>query len=295
MDRINHGLTDSRDMEKSVCIRAIHGLVCGIQMRYHVVAISCLLMVLPVGIEAQAALAEQPVRDKYGAIIRGNVNAKKLALIFTGGDFGESTEPILNALKQRKIQGALFVTGSFVRSSKLRPLLERAIADGHYVGPHSDSHPLYASWDDRDKTLVTEAFFKEDLRKNIARLRAIGALRHEQPVFFIPPYEHYNRDQVLWARQLNVVLFNLTPGCGSNRDYIKEGAPRFVSARRLYDDILTYERKDPHGLNGFLVLLHLGSGRKDPFHPMLGPLCDELSKRGYEFERVDRLLGVAKP
>jgi len=58
----------------------------------------------------------------------------------------------------------------------------------------------------------------------------------------------------------------------------------------MYDDILAYERKDPHGLNGFVLLLHLGSGRKDPFHPMLGPLCDELSKRGYEFERVDGLL-----
>lgn len=112
----------------------------------------------------------------------------------------------------------------------------------------------------------------------------------EQPVLFIPPYEHYNRDQVRWSRELGITLFNLTPGCGSNRDYIREGEPRFVSAQKLYDDILAYERKDPHGLNGFVLLLHLGSGRKDPFHPMLGPLCDELLKRGYEFERVDKLI-----
>jgi peptidoglycan/xylan/chitin deacetylase (PgdA/CDA1 family) len=254
------------------------------------IAIRFFLIVLICGASALSAPADHLVRDKYGAIIRGDVSAKKLALIFTGGDFGESTEPILDTLKQRKIKGALFVTGNFLRNEKLRPLLERAITEGHYVGPHSDSHPLYASWDERDKSLVTEAFFKKDLQKNIASLAAIGALKRDTPVLFIPPYEYYNGDQVAWSRKLDITLFNLTPGCGSSRDYIKEGAPHFVSSQTLYDDILACERKDPHGLNGFLLLIHLGSGRKDPFHAKVGPLCDELSKRGYEFERVDRLL-----
>jgi peptidoglycan/xylan/chitin deacetylase (PgdA/CDA1 family) len=275
---------------KSGCVRAISGLICDVAMSYRLIAIGCLLITLVHGTSAQAAPADHLVRDKYGAIIRGDVNAKKLALIFTGGDFGESTGPILDTLKERKIKGGLFITGDFIRNKKLRPLLERAIAEGHYVGPHSDSHPLYASWDERDKTLVTEEFFKKDLKKNLASLGAIGALKRDHPVFFIPPYEYYNRDQVQWSRKLDVTLFNFTPGSGSNRDYIKEGAPHFVSAQRLYDDILAYERKDPHGLNGFLLLIHLGSGRKDPFHPMLGPLCDELLKRGYTLERVDKLL-----
>jgi peptidoglycan/xylan/chitin deacetylase (PgdA/CDA1 family) len=252
-----------------------------------------ILAILACRLVGAAQSTQQKVRlqyDKYGSVTRGDVNTKKLALVFTGGDFGESTEPILDTLKQRKIKAGLFVTGNFVQNSKLRPLLKRAVAEGHYVGPHSDSHPLYASWDDRDKTLVTETFFKKDLQKNIAALAALGCLRRSDRVFFIPPYEHYNRDQVEWSQKLGVVLINLTPGCGSNRDYIKEGAPHFVSSQQLYEDILAYERKDPHGLNGYILLLHLGSGRRDPFHKMLGPLCDELTKRDYEFERVDRLL-----
>ena len=259
-------------------------------MRYKLIGIVCLLVALICGARAHAVLADHLVRDKYGAIIRGDVSVKKLAFIFTGDEYGESTEPILDTLKQRKIKGALFVTGNFVRNAKLRPLLERAVAEGHYIGPHSDSHPLYASWDERDKTLVTKEFFKKDLKKNIAGLGAIGALKRDQPVFFISPYEYYNTDQARWSRELAITLFNLTPGSGSSRDYIQEGAPHFASAQKLYDDILAYERKDPHGLNGFVLLLHLGSGRKDPFHPMLGPLCDELTECGYEFERVDRLL-----
>jgi peptidoglycan/xylan/chitin deacetylase (PgdA/CDA1 family) len=241
-------------------------------------------------LQAESPPADRMVRDKYGAIIRGDVYIKKLALVFTGDEFGESTESILNTLKQRKIKAGLFVTGNFVRNNKLRPFLERAVAEGHYVGPHSDSHPLYASWEYRDKTLVTEAFFTKDLQKNLDALTTIGALGRERPVLFVPPYEHYNGDQVGWSRELGVTLFNFTPGSGSHRDYIREGSPRFISARKIYDDILAYERKEPHGLNGFLLLLHLGSGRKDPFHPMLDPLCKELSKRNYEFERVDRLL-----
>ena len=240
--------------------------------------------------DAQSRPAARFVRTASGAIIRGDVNAKKLALVFTGDEYGESTQPILAALKQRKIKAAFFVTGKFLSRPPLRLLLKQAVADGHYVGPHSDSHPLYVSWDDRKKSLVTGEFFKKDLKKNIAGLAAIGAVQRNRPLFFIPPYEHFNRDQVKWSRSMDVTLINFTPGSGSNRDYAKEGDPHFASAQKIYDDILAYERKDPHGLNGFLLLMHLGSGRKDPFHTKLGPLCDELRKRGYEFERVDALL-----
>jgi peptidoglycan/xylan/chitin deacetylase (PgdA/CDA1 family) len=260
---------------------------------------------------AQPPAAERLVRDRYGAVIRGDVTQRKLALVFTGGKFGESTGPILDALKERKRKAAFFVTGDFLRQPPLARLLSRALAEGHYLGPHSDSHPLYCSWEDREKSLVTEAFLRRDLRKNLADLRALGALPRRAdspklptssfgetrpriadgvPRLFIPPYEWYNRDQVRWSRALGVMLINFTPGSGSNRDYAPEGDPHFVPARKIYDDILAYEQQDPHGLNGFILLLHLGSGRKDPFHPWLGPLCDELTNRGYAFVRVDKLI-----
>jgi endoglucanase len=259
-------------------------------MRYKSTAIRCLLIALICRAVAQAAPPDHLVREKQGAIIRGDVSTKKLALIFTGDSFAESMGPILDTLKQRKIKAGFFVTGNFVRNEKFRPLLDRAIAEGHYLGPHSDTHPLYAPWEDRDKTLVTEAFFKKDLQRNIAALAAIGGLTRQQPVFFIPPYEYYNYDQAKWSQDLGVTIFNFTPGSGSNRDYMREDDPHFPSSQKIYDDILAYERKDPHGLNGYLLLLHLGSGRKDPFHTRLGSLCDELTKHGYEFERVDRVL-----
>src|SRR5688572_23782955 len=101
------------------------------------------------------------------APVRGDVSKKQIALIFTGGDFGEGTPHILDALADRKIRASFFLTGGFIRQPELQPHIRRMIAEGHYVGPHSDAHLLYCPWDDRSKTLVTEAAFKADLRKNI--------------------------------------------------------------------------------------------------------------------------------
>lgn len=226
-----------------------------------------------------------------GAPVRGDVSKKKIALIFTGGDFGEGTGPILNALAARGVRAGFFVTGDYLRQPELAGQIRRMLDDGHYVGPHSDSHPLYCPWEDRGKTLVTEEFFRRDVQKNIDDLRALGALPAGQPVLFIPPYEWYNRDQVEWSRRAGWLLFNFTPGSGSNRDWAPEDHKSFAPSRQILDDILAYERKDPHGLNGFILLLHLGSSRKDRMHPLIGDLIDALRTRGYEFVRIDRMLG----
>jgi peptidoglycan/xylan/chitin deacetylase (PgdA/CDA1 family) len=242
------------------------------------------------GAGGQSPHHQRVLVDRYGAIYRGDVGLKRLALVFTGDELGEGTAPILQTLGARKIKGAFFVTGNFLAQPNLQALLKRAAAEGHYVGPHSHSHPLYCPWEEREKSLVSEEFFRSDLQKNIEGLRAAGALGSAQPVLFIPPYEWHNRDHVRWAKDLGVTLINFTPGSGSNRDYARESDLRFVPSEKIYADILAYERKDPHGLNGFVLLIHLGSGRKDPFHTHLAGLCDELTKRGYKFERVDRLL-----
>jgi endoglucanase len=240
--------------------------------------------------QAEIPFATSVVRDAEGAVIRGNVEAKRLALIFTGDKFGESATPILETLAERRIKGSFFLTGGFVNQDSLRPAIKRMVDAGHYVGPHSDSHPLYAPWEDRRQSLVTAEFFTDDLQQNIEGLRRAGALTPGTPILFVPPYEWYNAEQVAWSDKMGVGLINFTPGSGSNRDYAREGDRAFAPSQQILDDILTYERKDPHGLNGFLLLLHLGSGRRDPFHPRLGDLCDELTRRGYEFARVDELL-----
>jgi peptidoglycan/xylan/chitin deacetylase (PgdA/CDA1 family) len=235
-------------------------------------------------------LSDKPWTLVEGGVTRGDTSKKQIALIFTGGDFGEGTAQILDLLKERKIKASFFVTGDFLRKPELAAQIKRAIAEGHYVGPHSDKHPLYAPWEDRRKTLVTAADFRADLENNIADLRQLGALRDPGPIYFIPPFEWYNQDQVNWSRSMGVVLFNFTPGSGSNRDWAPEGHKSFVPSQKIIDDILAYEQNDPHGLSGFLLLLHLGSQRHDKPFARIGPMLDELRKRGYSFVRIDQML-----
>lgn len=231
----------------------------------------------------------------HGGIIRGPRERRQLALIFTGGQYGEGAATILDVLRDRRVKASFFVTGDFIRNPEHQVYLRRMVAEGHYLGPHSDAHLLYCSWEDRNKTLVTESAFRDDLERNLADLSRHGRTR-EQMRFFIPPYEWYNRQIADWARSMGLVLFNFTPGTRSHTDYMADSDPKFVPSRRIVSSILEYESTHTDGLNGFLLLLHLGAGpdRTDKMHAHLAPLIDELTRRGYTFARVDELLARAR-
>ncbi len=227
----------------------------------------------------------------HGAIIRAPRNEKKIALIFTGGDFGEGTETVLDALKDHAAPGSFFFTGDYLRNEAHQKSIARLLREGHYMGPHSDGHPLYCPWDDRSKTLVTREEFHRDLEKNLADLEAAG-VRRTSIRWWIPPYEWYNEDIVRWSLEMDIQLFNFTPGTLSNADYTTDDAPNYRSSETIYRSILDYESQHDDGLNGFLLLTHVGSGpgRRDKFHHRLHSLVAELAGRGYTFERVDQLL-----
>src|SRR5687768_1084651 len=123
---------------------------------------SILLMVLLGGLELHAEQRPQWTCIE-GGVTRGDTSKKQLALIFTGGDYGEGTGHILDTLAAHEIKASFFFTGDYLRKPEHADFLKRIIAEDHYLGPHSDTHPLYAPWEDRTKTLVTEEFFKQDL------------------------------------------------------------------------------------------------------------------------------------
>lgn len=226
----------------------------------------------------------------HGGITRGDRSRRALAIVFTADEYGESTEHILDVLARSRQHASFFLTGNYVRVGRYRPLIRRMVREGHYVGPHSDTHPLYCSWESRRQSLVTRAFFEADLRSNVAALRRLGALADDQPVYFIPPYEWFNAEHTVWAREMGVQIVNFTPGIGSNRDWAPESHPTFRPSQKIYDDILAYERREPAGLNAAILLLHLGSQRQDKMPRLFEPLISELIARRYELLRVDELL-----
>ncbi len=237
------------------------------------------------------AFAASDFEVREGGIIRGAKNEKRIALEFTGDSFAEGGETILNELAKHKGKASFFLTGKFVRNPEFKPLIERIVKEGHYLGPHSDSHPLYCPWDGEKKTLVTKEFFRADLEKNISAIEQFK-VPGSQIKFWIPPYEWYNEEIVEWSRELGLTLINFTPGTRSSADYISDDAKNFVSSQKIFDSIVKKESEDPHGLNGYLLLMHIGAGpqRMDKFHSRLGELLTFLENKSYCFVTVPELL-----
>lgn len=221
-----------------------------------------------------------------GGIVRGDPSEKKLALIFTGHEFADGAQVIRSTLKKNRVKASFFFTGDFYR--KFPSLARNLQHDGHYLGPHSDNHVLYADWEKRDSTLVSQDVFEKDLKDNYATMEKIG-LKMEPKRYFVPPYEWYNQEISDWAKTMDVQIINFTPGTTSNADYTTPDMNNYLSSQTIYRDILAYEEKNT--LNGFLLLMHIGTNpkRTDKLYNRLNDLIGELKHRGYELVRVDEL------
>jgi peptidoglycan/xylan/chitin deacetylase (PgdA/CDA1 family) len=232
-----------------------------------------------------------PFETRDGGIIRGPAGVRRIALVFTGHEFAESGQITLDQLARHDAKASFFLTGDFLANTNFAPLVRRIIKDGHYLGPHSDKHLLYCSWEDPKKTLVTRDEFRADLARNLQKIEAFGVKQNDIR-YFLPAYEHYNDEIAVWSKELGLTLLNYTPGTRANADYTGERDRNFVSSKDILRSIFTREQRDAEGLNGFMLLSHIGAGpgRKDKFHHKFDQLLDYLHDRSYEMVRVDELL-----
>lgn len=223
-----------------------------------------------------------PDRNIYrdGGIIRTDPSVRHIDFVFTAADKADGADRIISTLRKYNIKGGFFFTGEFF---ELYPdVVRRLVAEGHYVGSHSYGHLLYAPWGKRDSLLVTRQEFEEDMFKSYKVLREFGIT--DAP-YFIPPYEHYNATISSWARQLGLQVINYTPGTLTNGDYTTPGMSRYFSSKEILGKIREYERTDPNGLNGHIMLIHFGTdpSRTDKFYDKLPGLIRELRRKGYSF------------
>lgn len=234
------------------------------------------------GSATAAHLTTQTDNNIYqdGGIIRTDPSVKHIDFVFTAADKADGAERIISTLRKYNIKGGFFFTGEFF---EMYPdVVRRLVAEGHYVGSHSYGHLLYAPWGNRDSLLVTKQEFEEDIFKSYKVLREFGIT--DAP-YFIPPYEHYNATISSWARQLGLQVINYTPGTLTNGDYTTPEMKRYFSSKEILSRIWEYERTDPNGLNGHIMLIHFGTdpARTDKFYDKLPGLIRELRRKGYSF------------
>jgi peptidoglycan/xylan/chitin deacetylase (PgdA/CDA1 family) len=232
------------------------------------------------------------VSFQYGGIVRGDSREKAISLVFTGHEFAEGGEDILNTLNQFDVKASFFLTGDFYRNPDFETLIYRMKNEGHYLGAHSDKHLLYCTWEDRNELLVDREIFIDDLKDNYNEMKGFGISIEDAP-FFLPPYEWYNDSISQWSESFGLKLVNFTSGTRSHADYTDPTMSNYISSREILYSIQSYEANSPSGLNGFILLMHIGVGdkRKDKFYALLPDLLEWLGEKGYSIKPLKELLG----
>ncbi len=165
-----------------------------------------------------------------GAVVRMDTTKKEIWLTFTAHEFTDGFDHVLKTLSKYGIKASFFLTGDFCRGKGNDKIIERLKSGGHYIGPHSDKHLLYCSWEKRDSLLVSRQDFINDLECNYTALQKFNISKNEAQIF-LPPYEWYNDSIAAWTNKQGVTLVNMSSGTNTNQDWTipEKGKPYFSS------------------------------------------------------------------
>lgn len=251
--------------------------------------------VVPVAPARYSISAISPVTIVNGAVSRGPSNKRQIAIAFSCRDAGVEASTILDTFKAHHAKASFFLTTEFLFWSPNKMLVRSMLAQGSYVGPQSDN------WSSFEKTLSNPQYVQgsqipSDVQFHLDQLAALG-VDPKNCSFFLPTKGQVNSAVASRAHDLGLTVITGTPGTLSFADDTLETSANFASSQAILQNILQYEKRDPNGLNGFILLFHFypGPWRKDTFYTHFGDLIESLRGRGYEFVRVDELLNGGSP
>jgi peptidoglycan/xylan/chitin deacetylase (PgdA/CDA1 family) len=238
-------------------------------------------------LEKKEQKSEQPSVVRFGGIIRFDTTKKNIYLLFTGHEFADGGPTILRTLRKHNIKGSFFFTGDFYRNKNFTPIIKQLKKEDHYLGAHSGKHLLYAPWVKRDSLLVDKNTFVDDLKDNYKEMNKFG-IRSTDAKYFLPPYEWYNQTISDWTNYYGLELVNFSSGTSSNADYTTPDMANYIPSDSIVTRILRYESASTTGLNGFLLLSHIGTSelRTKKFYNRLDEVIVELKRRGYSFKKL---------
>jgi peptidoglycan/xylan/chitin deacetylase (PgdA/CDA1 family) len=198
---------------------------------------------------------------------RGRADTSSVALTFDDGP-SEDTERVLDVLAAQGASATFFMVGR--RAERYARTARRVASEGHEVGNHSYSHPIYLYRSARETR-------RQLTRAQIAIEEASGV----RPRFSRPPCGVRSFAYFRAARSLGLRTVQWTV---AGFDWKRIGAREI--ARRVLKDVSA----------GAIILLHDGDsvGKHDRAETVAAlPLIVEgLKERGLQVEALSRLLGV---
>ena len=117
--------------------------------------------------------------------------------------------------------------------------------------------------------------------------------------FWRAPFGEQNREIREWAAELGYKHVSWTQGDGignsmDTKDWIADTSnPNYNSADQIRSKILNFADTQKHGANGSIILMHMGSERKDDYpQKKLTDIITGLKVRGYQLITVSKLTSI---
>ncbi len=225
------------------------------------------------------------------SVEQGSIRHRLIALTFDGGSDDAHTREILQILRDHHLHCTLFLTGRFMQ--KHPDLVKQMVTDGHEIGNHTYSHPHLTTFAEnhqqKTRNGVSRAFVQHQLLRTDSVFFALTG-QHLKP-FWRAPFGEYNRQILQWAAEVGYLHIRWTPQFDTY-DWVTDRSSRlYRTPEEIFHHFMTADSTRQHGLNGVIVLMHLGSHR-DNHHVFeaLPQLIHTLTGRGYRFVTVSELL-----
>jgi peptidoglycan/xylan/chitin deacetylase (PgdA/CDA1 family) len=224
-----------------------------------------------------------------------------VVLTFDGGSEANASQEILDILKVKGVRTTVFLTGEFMQ--KYPDLVRRMVQEGHEVGNHTMNHPHLTTYPQNRRQEarggVNRQFVHRELLQAAALFQEVTG-RHMAP-YWRAPYGEHNVEIRRWAAELGYLHIGWTrdPAAGEDldsRDWVADPESRiYASAREIRERILGFGKGRGHGASGGIILLHLGTQRRqDQVHRELPEIIDRFLAQGYQLVTISELLEPLK-
>lgn len=216
------------------------------------------------------------------SIEQGNQNNRRIALTFDAGSDSAHTNEILDILASHNLFCTMFLTGNFIK--RYPYLVKRMVDKGHEIANHTFNHPhltTYRSNQQHDLLPgINRQFIHEQLTKTDSIFYQVTG-QHLKP-YWRAPFGEYNTEILTWAAEAGFLHIRWTGAFDTHDWVIDEESDLYHTPEQLYKQIMQAEEDRPNGLNGVIVLMHLGSKRNENHvYEVLPRLIQTIKEKGY--------------
>lgn len=228
---------------------------------------------------------------------RADIRYKHVALTFDGDYLDNLADSILTVLSKKQVPATFFLTARFIENYPF--VVKRLVAEGHQVANHTWRHPHLTMFEEEKQHTLRPEVTREFVQNELVQTENIFKKVTGKPMshFWRAPFGEHNSQIRMWASEIGYQQI----GWSRDRkirisldtmDWVADkNSPLYRNPDEILTNVLTFADSSEYGVNGGIILMHLGSLRPDDYPSrIVGPMIDSLRFRGYEFRKIESMI-----